>query len=67
MLIGGRDHKRMASEMEEIKSIVDALNREPFSMKLTLVTFHRKSPLELLQVHFHYTHCFSNRFQQMVG
>jgi len=36
--------------VDDVKFIVETLNRPPFSQKLTLVSFDKKSPLELLQV-----------------
>jgi len=36
--------------MKDLKLIVERLNRPPFSMSLTLVTFHNKSPFERLQL-----------------
>jgi intraflagellar transport protein 81 len=34
----------------DLKVIIESLNAAPFSMALTLVDLHRKTPLELLQV-----------------
>ena len=39
-----------ADRMAEIKFIVEALNAPPFNLKLTLIEFHGKAPLELLQI-----------------
>ena len=36
--------------MDEIQFIVERLNAEPFRMKLRLVDFDEKTPMELLQV-----------------
>lgn len=36
--------------MDDMMTVVDALNRPPFRKDLTLVEFHAKKPLELLQV-----------------
>lgn len=40
----------MAMEISELQVIVEALNNEPFNLGLTLVAFHGKSSIELLQL-----------------
>jgi hypothetical protein len=40
----------MAQDLNQIAHIVRALQSEPFRMKLTLVDFDSKSPVELLQL-----------------
>lgn len=37
-------------DMKDLKLMVERLNRSPFSMGLSLVTFHNKSPAEMLQL-----------------
>ena len=40
----------MTPGTNEIKQIVDGLNREPFSLNMTLVDFDDKTPYELLEL-----------------
>ena len=40
----------MTEDTNEIKQIVDALNRPPFMSNLSLVEFDDKPPLELLEL-----------------
>jgi hypothetical protein len=39
--------------MEEVQFIVNALNQEPFNKGLTMVSFSKKSPLELMSIMQH--------------